>query len=372
MLPALRLGFVVAPPWALPALTAAKNALDWHCSVPIQLAVASFISDGHLARHVRRMREIYRVRRERLLQLLGGELGAWLEPLPSYCGMHVAALARADADLDAVSEALLARRVRLHALSRYYLGPARAGFVIGYGVADLEDIGRGRGGAAGGAGGRGAQRGAAAAAPRTLPRAAAAAAGARVIRAAGPPRTLWRERGILAKLLRRLKNEAHSMPGQIRGSLALGLAALIGGALLGCSHKAAPASAQAPPPFATSPVAEENFDKQDPCNLLEPKEVEAVLGAAARRPALPFRQRHRQSHTRRRHLHLRDGGLPLHRARCHLRGRRAGLLDDRHGQGPHEERRRQRRYRPQRQAQLPPRRRHRACRASGTRPRSCR
>ncbi len=143
MLPALRLGFVVAPAWALPALTAAKNALDWHCSVPIQLAVASFISDGHLARHVRRMREIYRVRRERLLQLLGGELGAWLEPLPSYCGMHVAALARADTDLDAVSEALLARRVRLHALSRYYLGPARAGFVIGYGAADLEDIGRG-------------------------------------------------------------------------------------------------------------------------------------------------------------------------------------------------------------------------------------
>jgi hypothetical protein len=77
------------------------------------------------------------------------------------------------------------------------------------------------------------------------------------------------------------------MPGQIRGSLALGLAALIGGALLGCSHKAAPASAQAPPPFATSPVAEENFDKQDPCNLLDPKEVEAVLGAPLAVP--PYR-----------------------------------------------------------------------------------
>ncbi|HYM28832.1 MAG TPA: hypothetical protein VET66_11825, partial [Steroidobacteraceae bacterium] len=86
---------------------------------------------------------IYRARRERLLQLLGGELGAWLEPLPSYCGMHVAALARADADLDAVSATLLARGVRLHALSRYYLGPPRPGLVIGYGAADLEDIGRG-------------------------------------------------------------------------------------------------------------------------------------------------------------------------------------------------------------------------------------
>jgi len=143
MLPALRLGFVVAPAWALPALIAAKNALDWHCSVPIQLAVASFIGDGHLARHVRRMREIYRARREHLLGLLSGELGAWLEPLPSFCGMHVAALARTDADLDGLAQTLLARRVRLHALSRYYLGAARAGLVIGYGAADLNDIGRG-------------------------------------------------------------------------------------------------------------------------------------------------------------------------------------------------------------------------------------
>jgi len=144
MLPAFRLGFVVAPAWALPALIAAKNGLDWHCSVPIQLAVASFISDGHLARHVRKMREVYRSRRQRLLSLLGAELGAWLEPLPSFCGMHLAALARTPLDLDAVSDALLARQVKLHALSRYYLGrPARAGFVIGYGAADLSDLTRG-------------------------------------------------------------------------------------------------------------------------------------------------------------------------------------------------------------------------------------
>ena len=87
------------------------------------------------------------------------------------------------------------------------------------------------------------------------------------------------------------------MPGQIRGSLALALAALIGGALLGCSHKAAPASAQAPPPFATSPVAEENFDKQDPCNLLDPKEVEAVLGAPLAVPPYRSGNGDRQSHS---------------------------------------------------------------------------
>jgi len=122
----------------------AKNCLDWHCAVPIQLAVASFIADGHLARHVRKMREIYRARRERVLTFLERDLHEWLEPVPSCCGMHVAAVARAPRDLDFITETLLTRRVRLHALSRYYLGrPTRSGFVIGYGAADLNEISQG-------------------------------------------------------------------------------------------------------------------------------------------------------------------------------------------------------------------------------------
>jgi GntR family transcriptional regulator/MocR family aminotransferase len=140
----LRLGFVIAPPWALPALVAAKNCFDWHCAVPIQLAVASFMADGHLTRHVRKMREIYRARRECLLSLLNEQLHEWLEPLPSFCGMHVAAVARAPLDLDAVARTLLSHQVKLHALSRYYLGhPTRSGFIIGYGAADLDEISRG-------------------------------------------------------------------------------------------------------------------------------------------------------------------------------------------------------------------------------------
>jgi GntR family transcriptional regulator / MocR family aminotransferase len=144
MLPTLRLGFVIAPPWALPALVAAKNAVDWHCAVPMQLAVASFIADGHLSRHVRKMRDIYRARRECVLSLLDEHLHEWLEPLPSFCGMHVAAVARVPRDLDAVARALLGRQVKLHALSRYYLGPAtRSGFIIGYGAAEPGEISRG-------------------------------------------------------------------------------------------------------------------------------------------------------------------------------------------------------------------------------------
>jgi GntR family transcriptional regulator / MocR family aminotransferase len=144
MLSALRLGFIVAPPWAISTLTAAKNCLDWHCATPIQSAVAAFIAEGHLTRHVRKMRGIYKERRELLLQSLQDKLGDWLSPIPSYYGMHVAAVVRAPLDLEAVSEALARQQIKIHTLSRYFLGPqTRAGLVFGYGTVDLAEIRRG-------------------------------------------------------------------------------------------------------------------------------------------------------------------------------------------------------------------------------------
>ena len=144
MLSALRLGFIVAPPWAISTLTAAKNCLDWHCATPIQSAVAAFIAEGHLTRHVRKMRGIYKERREVLLQSLQDKLGDWLFPIPSYYGMHVAAVARAPLDLEAVSEALSRQHIKIHTLSRYFLGAqTQAGLVFGYGTVDLAEIRRG-------------------------------------------------------------------------------------------------------------------------------------------------------------------------------------------------------------------------------------
>jgi GntR family transcriptional regulator/MocR family aminotransferase len=146
MLPALRLGFLVAPEWAMPTLVAAKNCLDWHCSMPTQLGVAGFISQGQLARHVRRMRQLYKQRRQALLTALGKELGKWLEPIPSCYGMHIAAGARgsADLDLERVSETLLEHGIKIHTVSRYYLGhPGRPGLIFGYGVAGPTEIARG-------------------------------------------------------------------------------------------------------------------------------------------------------------------------------------------------------------------------------------
>jgi GntR family transcriptional regulator/MocR family aminotransferase len=138
MLPSLRLGFVVAPSWALRSLIAAKNCCDWYCSIPVQLGVASFIAEGQLARHVRKMRRVYGERRQALTEALQRTLGEWVTPLPSWYGMHLTATGDEAVDFDAVAEAAESCGVKVHTLSRYHFGaPQRAGLVFGYGAVDV-------------------------------------------------------------------------------------------------------------------------------------------------------------------------------------------------------------------------------------------
>jgi GntR family transcriptional regulator/MocR family aminotransferase len=144
MLPALRLGFIVAPDWLMRTLITAKNCLDWHCSTPVQRTVAGFIANGHLSRHVRKMRAVYKQRRNTIFELLRGDLRTWLDEIPSLYGMHVAVTAPESVDLEAATAALLRHNVRMHTLRRYFFGPeTRRGLILGYGSADPTQIHRG-------------------------------------------------------------------------------------------------------------------------------------------------------------------------------------------------------------------------------------
>jgi GntR family transcriptional regulator/MocR family aminotransferase len=143
MLPSLRLGFIIAPDWARRALVAAKNCLDWHCSMPIQLGVAGFIAEGHLARHVRKMRRVYQQRRQLLVQILNQDFSRYLQAIPSCYGIHISATAATELDLERATEKLARNQVQLHTFSRYYLGPqTRRGLVFGLGAAHQTDLRR--------------------------------------------------------------------------------------------------------------------------------------------------------------------------------------------------------------------------------------
>jgi GntR family transcriptional regulator / MocR family aminotransferase len=144
MFPALRLGFVVAPRWAMPTLITAKNCLDWHCPTLTQMAVARFIAEGYLARHVRKLRDVYRKRRDLIEEILRSDFAGELSPMESHYGMHVAAFSTLPKRLERVTARLLELNVHLHSFERYFFGaPTSEGLVFGYGAVDLKDIEQG-------------------------------------------------------------------------------------------------------------------------------------------------------------------------------------------------------------------------------------
>ena len=86
MYPSVRLGYMVVPPELLDVLCKLKRLSDHHSNSVYQLALASFIADGTLEKHIRRMKREYRSRRDFLcdclirlfgdsVQIYGGEGG---------------------------------------------------------------------------------------------------------------------------------------------------------------------------------------------------------------------------------------------------------------------------------------------------------
>lgn len=90
LFPALRIGYAMVPAWARDALAAARQVCDWHTPVVEQLALAAFIGEGHLARHLRRARAEYGHRRERVIDGVLRHLGGFAQLVPSEAGLHVA------------------------------------------------------------------------------------------------------------------------------------------------------------------------------------------------------------------------------------------------------------------------------------------
>ncbi|HEY0879859.1 MAG TPA: PLP-dependent aminotransferase family protein [Zeimonas sp.] len=144
LFPALRLGYVVAPPWARNALIAAKQAADWHCAVLPQDTLAAFIAAGHLARHVRKMRRVYGERREALLAGLARHFSGQLDVLPSDSGLHIACTSTNAGRIRALVARAHANGIRLPSIEAFTMGPShRHGIVFGLGRMASEEIDRG-------------------------------------------------------------------------------------------------------------------------------------------------------------------------------------------------------------------------------------
>ena len=143
LFPALRIGFAIAPAWARAALRVARQRSDWHGNLVVQDTLAAFIAEGHLARHVRRMRATYGERRRLLLEGVQQRLAPWLATAPGSAGLHVATRHAGRLDLARIASKALAAGVNVDRVRRYATADdVEDGLLFGLGAIDSAAIPR--------------------------------------------------------------------------------------------------------------------------------------------------------------------------------------------------------------------------------------
>ncbi len=131
--PALRLGWVVVPPDWLQTLEEELRLMDCGRGRIDQFALAHFITSGDYDRHLRRMRAVYRDRRETLLALLETELPE-AEVGGISAGLHATVRFPRRLDEAAIIESATRRDMGLSFMRRHYLGaaPDESTLLLGY------------------------------------------------------------------------------------------------------------------------------------------------------------------------------------------------------------------------------------------------
>jgi GntR family transcriptional regulator / MocR family aminotransferase len=133
MMPTLRVGFVVAPPELVDAFAAFNGLISRNPPAIEQVILTDFIEQGHLGRHIRRMRMLYLERQNYFLELAGRDLNGLVELKAAPAGTHLIGWLPKGA-LDTVwARAAGSVGVETMPLSKYCLVPMkRDGLVFGY------------------------------------------------------------------------------------------------------------------------------------------------------------------------------------------------------------------------------------------------
>ncbi len=130
--PGLRLGWLILPAALVDDIAAAKRLADRGSPVLDQLAFADFLARGEFDRHLRRMRSVYRRRRDALLAALREHVPE-LAPAGIAAGLHLVAYLPDGTDEAAVVEAAARHGVAVHGLAPYRIAhPGRPGLIFGY------------------------------------------------------------------------------------------------------------------------------------------------------------------------------------------------------------------------------------------------
>jgi GntR family transcriptional regulator/MocR family aminotransferase len=139
--PALRLGFAAVPPPLARPIAALRQLIDWHPPNATQTALAGFIDDGLLDKHIRRSRRVYAERHHLLAEALSGPLACHLDARSPNAGLHVATLLRNGLGEDEVMRAAAQHGIGLMGLQHFFhSSPPQQGLLLGFGAVSTADL----------------------------------------------------------------------------------------------------------------------------------------------------------------------------------------------------------------------------------------
>lgn len=141
LFPAIHLGYLVVPHDAATKFLQGRTLTDCPSPTLEQAVLADFLTEGHFARHVRRMRTLYATRQEALVDAARTHVEDLVDIEPADTGTHVVGWLRYDVDDRAASDAALRAGVDVGPLSRHCFETKRPpGLLFGYSATDAHAI----------------------------------------------------------------------------------------------------------------------------------------------------------------------------------------------------------------------------------------
>jgi GntR family transcriptional regulator / MocR family aminotransferase len=141
LFPSLRIGYLVVPPQLRSVVAHAKWLSDRQLPTLEQKVLTDFINEGHLERHIRKMRSHYDRCRQVLVQSLQKHFGDRVIILGEKAGIHIMVRFMISMNDDELIHRAMAAGVELISAGSYYLGDSVAGeFILGYGELDEATI----------------------------------------------------------------------------------------------------------------------------------------------------------------------------------------------------------------------------------------
>ena len=132
MFSGLRMAYLVVPRDLAPVFRAAREVVGGPPPVLEQAVVERFLAEGHLQRHLRRMRRVYAERQRRLVMAVKDELDGLLSVDPDETGMHLVGWLRNGARAEDVCERAAKEGLELLPLSSYRAKAGPEGVLLGF------------------------------------------------------------------------------------------------------------------------------------------------------------------------------------------------------------------------------------------------